>query len=135
MNIKKITRKNKTRKGSIKNINIKIISISLCIIFLIGTICGSLYFNNILETQLIENDSDVFAFEKLDEFKEKNEIFKQSIFQNILILSAFWVLGLSLIGIPLLIFIVLFEGFSIGITASYILVNFGFYTGYTYIFL
>ena len=89
MNIKKITRKHKTRKGSIKNINIKIISISLCIIFLIGIIVGSLYFKNVLGTQVIENNINVFAFENVDEFKEKNEIFKQSIFQNILILSAF----------------------------------------------
>lgn len=98
------------------------------IIFLVGVVLGSLFINFITNDDkklLIEQvitffsnikklTSDIFGFES----------FLSILFNNLLVLSIIFVLGISMIGIPIVIFILFFKGFMLGTTISTIILKY-----------
>lgn len=131
---KKIRNRRGIEKADRKNENKFIIIIVLCVVFLFGVLFGTLYLINDMEENSFKIEDNLLDSERIIEFeKDKKEIFVSSICQNLIILIFFWIIGLSVVGFPILIFYILFEGASIGITISYILLNFGFYKGYGFI--
>ncbi|KAB3527375.1 stage II sporulation protein M [Alkaliphilus serpentinus] len=67
-------------------------------------------------------------FRLLDETGLRSmDIFKESIFNNIQLLVLSWLMGLVIIGIPIVLLVVVFKGFVIGFTVGLIIDEFKFY--------
>lgn len=143
MNIKfikangRISRNRRSVKGISKKVDNKLLIVFLlCCIFFIGVFLGTAYLKSEMYAKSFEVYENVLNKENLIEFgPKKKEIFIDSVCQNIIILIFFWIIGLSIVGVPLLIFFIFFEGVSIGITISYVLLMLGFYEGYSFIYI
>ncbi len=106
----------------------------IMIIFLIGIVVGSIAFRimitdpDVKET-IVEKFSDI-------EFENKNEVelFKTSITRNLKLLAIFWIVGISVVGAPLLILLCFYKGFTTAFVISSFLLKFGFINGNKYIF-
>ena len=122
MNIKVIKKEKRVAK---ERSNIKLVYF-LCIIFLLGIIIGSIYLKNKISTDLFIESENLFKnIDVAQTNYNAKSIVIESLIKNIVIIIGFWIVGLSIIGAPLLILYILFEGFSIGITISYIIYSFG----------
>lgn len=137
MNIKFI--KNKSRnyvrrreysssKNNIKNISI----IVLYLFFLLGLFMGILYFKNVNNSNYFGENTNILENIDLNSLNYE-KMFSESIFRNITTLLFMWIIGLSILGTPILIFYLLYDGFSLGFTISYIITSYGFYKGYLFI--
>lgn len=117
----------------------KKIYLFLIIIFLIGLIFGS-FFIVILneEDKLMVINQIKFFFNKL----KINEIdyliaLKNSISSNLIYIILIWLLGISVIGIPIIVFLVFMKGFIVGFSLSSIIATYkiiGILGSFTYIF-
>ncbi len=98
------------------------------IIFLVGVVLGSLFINFITNDDkklLIEQVSTFFSnIKKLTSDIFGFESFLSILFNNLLVLSIIFVLGISMIGIPIVIFILFFKGFMLGTTISTIILKY-----------
>lgn len=98
------------------------------IIFLVGIVLGSLFINFITNDDkklLIEQVSTFFSnIKKLTSDIFGFESFLSILFNNLLVLSIIFVLGISMIGIPIVIFILFFKGFMLGTTISTIILKY-----------
>ena len=98
------------------------------IIFLVGVVLGSLFINFITNDDkklLIEQVSTFFSnIKKLTSDIFGLESFLSILFNNLLVLSIIFVLGISMIGIPIVIFILFFKGFMLGTTISTIILKY-----------
>lgn len=98
------------------------------IIFLVGVVLGSLFINFITNDDkkiLIEQVSTFFSnIKKLTSDIFGFESFLSILFNNLLVLSIIFVLGISMIGIPIVIFILFFKGFMLGTTLSTIILKY-----------
>ena len=98
------------------------------IIFLVGVVLGSLFINFITNDDkklLIEQVSTFFSnVKKLTSDIFGFESFLSILFNNLLVLSIIFVLGISMIGIPIVIFILFFKGFMLGTTISTIILKY-----------
>ena len=98
------------------------------IIFLVGVVLGSLFINFITNDDkklLIEQVSTFFSnVKKLTSDIFGFESFLSILFNNLLVLSIIFVLGISMIGIPFVIFILFFKGFMLGTTISTIILKY-----------
>ena len=76
------------------------------IIFLIGLIFGSIYItilDDIEKTKILKEVNNFFiSIDKL-EFADKLSIFKNTLISNLLYFVFMWLLGLSVIGIPVIL--------------------------------
>lgn len=102
----------------------------ISLIFLFGIIAGSIFFrltiNNednrsaiIEKIELIENENEI----------ENIEIVKEIFFKSLKIFLICWIVGISVIGAPILLFICFYKGFSLAFTVSAIIIKYGFYQG------
>lgn len=98
------------------------------IIFLVGVVLGSLFINFITNDDkklLIEQVSTFFSnIKKLTSDIFGFESFLSILFNNLLVLNIIFVLGISMIGIPIVIFILFFKGFMLGTTISTIILKY-----------
>lgn len=98
------------------------------IIFLVGVVLGSLFINFITNDDkklLIEQVSTFFSnIKKLTSDIFGFESFLSILFNNLLVLSIIFVLGISMIDIPIVIFILFFKGFMLGTTISTIILKY-----------
>lgn len=91
------------------------------IIFLIGIIAGVIFINHINEGQMGEIKEYIQQFItaiKGDYEINKGELLKKSLIENFKLALGMWFIGLSVIGIPIVLGIILFRGFCIGYTVS-----------------
>ena len=135
MNIRFISIKNKSTrnlKGNIKALKgTYIVYVLLCAIFLLGIVLGSLY---VAKGRL--EDGVIASIEmKTTKSDASEKILYNSLWQNGLLILFFWIVGLSVIGAPILLFAIFLDGISIGITISYILSTFGLAKGYSFIYI
>ena len=130
MNIRFISIKNKSTrnlKGNIKALKgTYIVYVLLCAIFLLGIVLGSLY---VAKGRL--EDGVIASIE----MKTTKSDASEKILYNSLLILFFWIVGLSVIGAPILLFAIFLDGISIGITISYILSTFGLAKGYSFIYI
>ena len=135
MNIRFINIKNKSTRNLKRNIKALkgtyIVYVLLCAIFLLGIILGSLY---VAKGRL--EDGVIASIEmKTTKSDASEKILYNSLWQNGLLILFFWIVGLSVIGTPILLFAIFLDGISIGITISYILSTFGLAKGYSFIYI
>ena len=135
MNIRFISIKNKSTrnlKGNIKALKgTYIVYVLLCAIFLLGIVLGSLY----IAKGRVEDGVIASIEMKTTKSDASEKILYNSLWQNGLLILFFWFVGLSVIGVPILLFAIFLDGISIGITISYILSTFGLAKGYSFIYI
>ena len=109
--------------------NNRFILIILVITFAVGIFAGVIYYKNATATEELSNYVEKFMDKiNVEETKIYN-VLKESSLKNTSIILIFWLLGASVIGIPILLFYVLYKGFSISFTISTIISTFGFVKG------
>lgn len=124
----------RNRENKIKNtiteyvmVNAKIYLI-LLIIFFIGIILGILFVNNAKEAQANQITSYINNFINL--IKENYQISKTkllttSLINNLYITVILWFLGSTVIGVPIIYFIIGYRGYCIGYTVSSVIATIG----------
>ena len=117
-------------KNSIK-INLYFV---ILLIFLIGIVTGSIAFRLFIEDisvkEIIVEKFNILENQELTH----DEIFKESFSRNIKILVIFWIVGISVVGAPLLVLLCFYKGFATAFVISSFLLKFGFVKGNIYIF-
>ena len=113
------------------NLNLYVIA---GIVFLIGIILGVLFINNISTAQLEEMKA--YINNTILDMKQSNANYlKELIVDNIFIIFILWFAGITIIGIIINYFILLFKGFCIGYTISSIALTLGTWKGITFVLI
>lgn len=113
-------------KSSIMNQKKKYLFLS--VILLIGLISGIIFifFISSEDKLLVKEELELFFTNISTNKLNYTETFINSIVSNLLYVFVIWVLGVSIIGIPIIIFILFLKGFILGFSCSSIIYNFGF---------
>ena len=99
------------------------------IVFFIGLLFGSIYISilsNSNKKLIIDSVKNYYSTYKNIDFKYKIDIFKETLLKNITYFISIWVLGLSIIGIPVIITMVFFKSFITGFSISSIFATYKF---------
>ena len=87
------------------------------------------FITGILFLFIISNDNKLIINQSIKEyFNQENDkiaLFFKSLFNNYIYIIAIWTLGISIIGIPLIIILLLFKSFIFGFSISSIVSTFG----------
>lgn len=89
------------------------------IVFILGLIFGSLYItilDNNEKTLIIKKVNSFFINSSKLKLDDKFLTFKNSLISNLLYFSSIWLLGLSVIGIPIILIMNFFKSFTTGFT-------------------
>src|SRR5699024_2793333 len=104
------------------------IYIFIGVLFLMGVIFGSVFVNNL---SLSKKEKLfyylIYYFNQVSTGKviNKTEIFKSSFWQNIQLLGLIWILGISMIGFPIVFILLFLKGIIIGFTVGFLLSEMG----------
>jgi stage II sporulation protein M len=98
----------------------------LTIMLFMGVISGSIFLTVLKEADKLSVTNHLVAF--FTEIKNNNIqyslAFKNSVSSNLLFIILIWLLGISVIGIPIIIFIVFIKGFIIGFSVGAIILQY-----------
>ena len=105
----------------------KIVLLSICILFILGLLFGSLYITilgNDEKKEILSSVNNYFSSFSNITFHDKLNIFKNDLIKNLLYFIILWCLGLCILGLPIIFIMIFFKsfiaGFSIaGIFAKY----------------
>lgn len=89
----------------------------ILIIFLIGLFFGSFYItilDNSEKAMILKKVNSFFLSNKKISFENKLILFKNSFISNLIYLLSMWFLGLSVVGIPIILIMLFFKGFVTG---------------------
>lgn len=98
------------------------------IIFIVGIVAGVIFINNVNGDQATEIQNYITEFInslKQDYHIDTGLLLKKSLGDNLILIIAMWLLGSTVIGIPIVMGIVLFRGFCIGYSVSAIIATLG----------
>ena len=98
------------------------------IIFVIGIVAGVIFINNVNGDQATEIQNYITEFINLlkqDYHIDTGLLLKKSLSDNLILIITMWLLGSTVIGIPIVMGIVLFRGFCIGYSVSAIIATLG----------
>ncbi len=104
--------------------------IVVSIIFLLGFLIGIICFKRVINDSKIKEEviKYDFFFEKVE---DKSIVVADMMYENISTILIYWVVGISIVGAPLLIIFCLYKGAALAIIISSVLIKYGFETGYT----
>ncbi len=101
----------------------------ISLLFLIGVVAAVIFINNSEKTQInseLEDNIITFIESLKTEYEiDKGELLRTSIINNIMIAVIFWILGCSIIGIPIVYAIIIYKGFSLAYTISTVILALG----------
>ena len=102
------------------------------IIFLLGIIIGSIIFRIMVEDIQVQQ----LVIEKFSTIENTTEkiLFQKSFERNIKLLVVYWIVGISVVGAPLLLLLCMYKGFSTAFVISSFLLKYGFVEGNIFIF-
>ena len=108
------------------------------IIFLIGIFLGALFVNNSKDEQKEEIYENINNY--INQMKEKTnydntKFLKNNIKDNTILAIGLWFAGTTIIGIPIVLFIVLFRGFCLGYTISACTYTMGTVKGFLFVLI
>lgn len=120
--------------SNIKNIIIKYVRnnikeyILISTIFIIGLLIGVIFINNCSEEKA--NIISEYITEFMDKFKQTEQIdktylYSKSLKNNVLLTLLLWISGTTIVGIPVVLGIILYRGFCLGVTVSSISMTLG----------
>lgn len=98
-------------------------------IFILGLIFGSIYITILgksEKTLIINSVGNYFNEIKSVNFDNGINVFKNSLISNLLYNISMWLLGLSAIGLPVIIIMVFFKSFVLSFSVSSIIAKYGF---------
>ena len=105
------------------------ILVLILVIFIVGLIFGSIYIT------ILSNDQKLLIMNKVSnffktitkiKFEYKIDIFKNSLYSNLLCVCSIWILGISIVGIPIVFIIMFFKSFILSFSVSSIFAKYGF---------
>ena len=102
--------------------------ILVLVIFIIGIVFGSIYITILTNTQkesILKYTSSFYTNISKINFNDKIEIFKNSLYSNIFYTIIMWLLGISIIGLPLVFIMVFFKSFVLSFSVSSIFAKYG----------
>lgn len=105
------------------------ILVAVFIIFVIGIIFGSIYITILKNGEkklILDEVNNYFLSINKITFDDKLDIFKSSLISNLLYFISMWLLGISVIGVPIIIMMIFFKSFVIGFSVSSIFTKYGF---------
>lgn len=117
---------NKYRKEISKKNNFLVLILG---IFILGLIFGSIYITILgksEKTLIINSVGNYFNEIKGVSFDNGINVFKNSLISNLLYNISMWLLGLSAIGLPVIIIMVFFKSFVLSFSVSSIIAKYGF---------
>lgn len=117
---------NKYRKEISKKNNFLVLILG---IFILGLIFGSIYITILgksEKTLIINSVGNYFNEIKGVSFDNGINVFKNSLISNLLYNISMWLLGLSAIGLPIIIIMVFFKSFVLSFSVSSIIAKYGF---------
>ena len=128
----------KRQKGNVKDLiirhlydNFKLYLIVI-IIFIIGIVAGVIFINNVNNnvngdqaTEIQNYITEFINLLKQDYHIDTGLLLKKSLSDNLILIITMWLLGSTVIGIPIVMGIVLFRGFCIGYSVSAIIATLG----------
>lgn len=118
----------------------KVIIIGVVIVLVLGLLFGSIYItilSNSDKKELLNNVSVYFDSFKNITFQDRLNIFKESLIKNLLYFLLIWVLGISMIGFPIILIMIFYKSFLLGFSISTIFAKYkllGLYKILIYIF-
>lgn len=114
-------------KKDLKNKNNILLVIS--VIFILGLIFGSIYITILKsgeKTTILNEVGNYFLSNNKLNFEDKIDIFKNELLSNLLYTVSMWLLGLSVIGLPIIFIMIFFKSFTLGFSVSSIFAKYGF---------
>lgn len=100
----------------------------IVILFLMGVIFGAIVVNSMSITQkedLFYYLSQFFGQVSDGKVSEDNELFLQSFFHNSKFIGLMWVLGISIIGLPVILILLFIKGMVVGFTVGFLVSQMG----------
>ncbi len=104
------------------------ILILITVVFILGLIFGSIYITilKVEEKTTILNQVNNYFTSVSTSFENKIDIFKNSLISNLTYIIIMWLLGLSVIGMPVVFIMTFFKSFILGFSVSSIFAKYGF---------
>lgn len=98
------------------------------VLFLMGVIFGAVVVNSLSFTQkedLFYYLSQFFGHLSDEKIAGKNDLFMQSFFHNIKFIGLMWILGISIIGLPVILILLFMKGMVVGFTVGFLVNQMG----------
>lgn len=98
------------------------------VLFLMGVIFGAIVVNSLSFTQkedLFYYLSQFFGQVSTGEIASAKELFKQSLFHNVQYIALMWILGISIIGLPVILIMLFIKGMVVGFTVGFLVNQMG----------
>lgn len=105
----------------------KEILIGVLIVLVLGLLFGSIYItilNNNDKKEIMENVTLYFNSFKNISFQDKLNIFKESFLKNVIYFLIMWVLGISMIGFPIILIMIFYRSFLFGFSIASIFIRY-----------
>jgi stage II sporulation protein M len=99
------------------------IFVFVIILFLMGVIFGAIVVNSMGYSQkqdLYYYLSQFFGDVSKGKLAESNELFLQSVFHNSKFIGLMWVLGISIVGLPIILILLFIKGMVVGFTVGFL---------------
>ena len=100
------------------------------IIFLLGFLIGVICFKNLINDEEIKNTILSYDFFYEEGEVEREGIIVTKIYGKLLMLLALWIIGISVVGAPFLLFFCAYRGFTLSVVISSVLLKYGIGRGY-----
>lgn len=100
----------------------------IVILFLMGVIFGAIVVNSMSITQkedLFYYLSQFFGQISNGKAAENNDLFMQSFFHNSKFIGLIWILGISIIGLPVILIVLFIKGMVVGFTVGFLVSQMG----------
>ncbi|WP_040208249.1 stage II sporulation protein M [Neobacillus jeddahensis] len=100
----------------------------IVVLFLMGVIFGAIVVNSMSITQkedLFYYLSQFFGQVSDDKVAEDNDLFLQSFFHNSKFIGLIWILGISIIGLPVILILLFVKGMVVGFTVGFLVSQMG----------
>ncbi|MBU8879198.1 stage II sporulation protein M [Bacillus sp. FJAT-29790] len=98
------------------------------VLFLMGVIFGAVVVNSLSFTQkedLFYYLSQFFGQVSNEKVAEANDLFKMSFFHNTKFIGLIWILGISIIGLPIILILLFMKGMVVGFTVGFLVNQMG----------
>lgn len=92
--------------------------ILLLVMFFVGILIGSISLKNVSEDSIESNKEMIQNSVLLENKEQKDNYFNSSFWSGIKTIAFFWLIGLSVFGMPVLVIYVSYKGYSLGYTIS-----------------
>ncbi|WP_027407678.1 stage II sporulation protein M [Anoxybacteroides tepidamans] len=100
----------------------------IIVLFLMGVIFGAIVVNSLNFSQkqdLYYYLTQFFGQVSKGEFASANDMFQQSYFHNLKYVGFMWVLGISIIGLPIILILLFLKGVVVGFTVGFLVNQMG----------